>query len=467
MCAAALDRPPLGLPPGADRVAARVADLPLVRRHHRLRRADLGRPARPRRGGGLHRLAHGGRLRHRVPSCAADRRCDRDGARVARGGVRAPRARRQPGRRHAGGGGRDREVRIRELQVGRRVGGVAGATPGARSASASARTRPSAASTASCRAPSSASSSSPDRRALPGHRQRPPVERRSPDAGRALERARGCRCRRQRDRRQARGLRALGVHRRHRRRDVQLRVRRGQRGEVRGVCSARAHRLHVRRRHHDDLRRLRRGPDLDLGPRLVRPRQVVRPLRQLGAALRRRRAYRHADHEPRGRRRRQLQEGCRSGASRRQAAQAAAAGARGVRRERRRVVPQPVRDRDSARLRGLGGDVPVPRPVRRAQARDGRAALLVLELDALPAADAGLRHRVRGRPLHGDRDVAEPRLRCPPGDGHRLPGRQRLHLHLRQPGHGPGQDRRARGVLPEARGLLLRATGTSCTGSGR
>ena len=47
-----------------------------------------------------------------------------------------------------------------ELQLGRRVGGVAGATPEDRSASASARTRRSAALTASCRARSSASSSS-------------------------------------------------------------------------------------------------------------------------------------------------------------------------------------------------------------------------------------------------------------------------------------------------------------------
>ena len=44
----------------------------------------------------------------------------------------------------------------------------------------------------------------------------------------------------------------------------------------------------------------------------------------------------------------------------------------------------------------------------------------------------------------------------PPGDGHRLPDRQRLRLHLRQPGHRPREDRRARRVLPEAGRLLLR-----------
>ena len=64
-----------------------------------------------------------------------------------------------------------------------------------------------------------------------------------------------------------------------------------------------------------------------------------------------------------------------------------------------------------------------------------------------------------GRPVHGHRHVAEPRVRRAAGHGHRLPGRQRLHLHLREPGHRPGQDRRARRVLPEAGGLLLRELG--------
>ena len=48
-------------------------------------------------------------------------------------------------------------------------------------------------------------------------------------------------------------------------------------------------------------------------------------------------------------------------------------------------VPEPVRDRDPARLRGLGGDVPVLRALRRGAPRSRREPLLVLELDALPA----------------------------------------------------------------------------------
>ena len=63
------------------------------------------------------------------------------------------------------------------------------------------------------------------------------------------------------------------------------------------------------------------------------------------------------------------------------------------------------------------------------------------------------------RPVPGRRRVAEPLLRGSAGDGDRLPDRQRLRLHLGQPGHRPGEDRRARRVLPAPRGLLLRALG--------
>ena len=75
----------------------------------------------------------------------------------------------------------------------------------------------------------------PARRALPADRQRPAVELRPPDARGALERAGGGRVRRQRHGRQADGLRAGGVHRRHRRGHVRLRVRRRRRDEVRRV----------------------------------------------------------------------------------------------------------------------------------------------------------------------------------------------------------------------------------------
>ena len=131
-----------------------------------------------------------------------------------------------------------------------------------------------------------------------------------------------------------------------------------------------------------------------------------------------------------------------------------------------RLVSEPLRGGDSSRLRGLGGHVPVLRALRRGAARGRRAALLVLELDALPGADARVRRDLHRHRLPGARLVAEPRLRRPAGDGHRLPLHQRLHLHLRQPGHRSGEDRRARRVLPAARRATTTRTGTSCTRSG-
>ena len=110
-------------------------------------------------------------------------------------------------------------------------------------------------------------------------------------------------------------------------------------------------------------------------------------------------------------------------------------------------------------LRGLGGDVPALRAVRGRAARARRRPAVVLELDALPAADAGVRRGLDRRPVLRARRVAEPRVRRPARDGDRLSRRQLLHLHLGQPGHRPGEDRRARRVLPEARRPLLRELG--------
>ena len=137
------------------------------------------------------------------------------------------------------------------------------------------------------------------------------------------------------------------------------------------------------------------------------------------------------------------------------------------RRERRRIVPQPVRDRDSARLRGLGGDVPVLRAVRRAQARAGRAALLVLELDALPAADAGVRPGLRGRPVHGDRRRG--RTACSPSRRPWASTTASSTATSTSPATRSPTRRRspsARSSSRSARATTSR-TGTSCTRSGR
>ena len=111
---------------------------------------------------------------------------------------------------------------------------------------------------------------------------------------------------------------------------------------------------------------------------------------------------------------------------------------------------------ETPRVRGLGGDVPVLRAVRRAPPRDRRG----------PASGSGTRctSRCRCRPSTSiciDRPyyavgVWQNRVfAVPPAMGVDYRMRERLHLHLGQPGHRPGEDRRARRVLPEARRLLL------------
>ena len=120
------DRAPVGLPAGARRLAAGRLDLPVAGRDHGLRRPDLGRPARARRRRRLHRLAHGGRPRHRVPARAAAGRGRGDVARAGHRRLGLARARGQPGGRDAGRRGRDRAVRLRQLDLGRRLRGLAG-----------------------------------------------------------------------------------------------------------------------------------------------------------------------------------------------------------------------------------------------------------------------------------------------------------------------------------------------------
>ena len=130
-------------------------------------------------------------------------------------------------------------------------------------------------------------------------------------------------------------------------------------------------------------------------------------------------------------------------------------------------VPEPVRDRDPTGVRGLGGDVSVPRALRRGPARGRREPLLVLELDALPGTDARVRRPVHRRPLPGARRVAEPLLCAAGRDGDRLPDRQRLRLHLRQPGHRPGEDRRAGRRSSSAAPATTSRTGTTSTRASR
>ena len=81
------DRLPLRLPAVPDQLAARRRDLPLARRHRRLRRPDLRRAARARRCRGLHDVAPDDRRRGHlggVPDLAPDRSGDGHGRRPPR-----------------------------------------------------------------------------------------------------------------------------------------------------------------------------------------------------------------------------------------------------------------------------------------------------------------------------------------------------------------------------------------------
>ena len=115
------------LPPGADELADRDRDGPLAGRHHRLRRPDLGRPARARRRRRLHGLASRRRRRHRLPAGAARGRRRRRAARPRDRGLGAARARRGPRRRHDRRRGGRLQLRLRQPHLGRGRDRLAGA----------------------------------------------------------------------------------------------------------------------------------------------------------------------------------------------------------------------------------------------------------------------------------------------------------------------------------------------------
>ena len=110
------------------------------------------------------------------------------------------------------------------------------------------------------------------------------------------------------------------------------------------------------------------------------------------------------------------------------------------------------------------GELALHVPVLHALPAGGRQALLVLQLDALPRADAGLRHDHRGGAVPGDRRQHGAAVRVPDHARHRAPDRERPGLHHRQPGARPGGDRAARGGVRAARRVLLRELGLPVRG---
>ena len=320
------DRLPVRLPAGADQLAARRRDLPLARRHRRLRRSDLGRPARARRRRRLHDVASDHRPRRRVggvSGLAPDRRGDGDDRRPPDRDLGATRQGGQPRGRHARGRRRARAVRFPERALGRRGQGVARPAAGARGARpVSPRVLPG----PGRQAPEPCVRlSRPRCHAGPLHarRQRAAREPGTADARRALQRA----CRRggrdQHPQHQARGVRHRRVHRRDGRCALRVQLRVGQLQPLRGPGGARPDRVRLLRGHHHGLRGNPRGRRRDRGtlPPCLRP--VVRPVRKLGAADRRVRVDRHLARQPGGHRRHRIQE---------EAAEEEAARRRGCRR---------------------------------------------------------------------------------------------------------------------------------------
>ena len=145
-------------------------------------------------------------------------------------------------------------------------------------------------------------------------RVHPARQARPADARHPLQRARRVRRRDQPAHGEAVRVQHRRVHRRRRRRAVRLRLRLGQPGPLRPDHRPVADRVRLRRRHHADLRRRLRGPDLGPGAVPVRAAGLVRPVRQLVPAVRRRRPDLHPAAEPDRRRRRHLPQAPQEGA---------------------------------------------------------------------------------------------------------------------------------------------------------
>ena len=126
----------------------------------------------------------------------------------------------------------------------------------------------------------------------------------------------------------------------------------------------------------------------------------------------------------------------------------------------RSQVPASFGDRGRPGRRGLAVHVPLLHPVPAGR----RQALLVLQLHALPRADAGLRHDHGRGPVQRDRGQHRARVRLPHHARHRAPHRQRAGLHHGQPGHRPRRDRPPGRGLRRAGRLLLRELGHAVPG---
>ncbi len=122
-------------------------------------------------------------------------------------------------------------------------------------------------------------------------------------------------------------------------------------------------------------------------------------------------------------------------------------------------LPKPVRGDDPCGLRGVGGDVRLPRPLQRGSPRLRGGPVLVPGRAARSGASLPVRcHGARLRRCGSEPGECPP-VRRPALAWDRVPDPQRLPVRQRQLGHRRGGDRPARGAVRPARQLLLRALG--------
>ncbi len=123
------------------------------------------------------------------------------------------------------------------------------------------------------------------------------------------------------------------------------------------------------------------------------------------------------------------------------------------------TVPRPIRDRDTARRRGVGGALHLL-ALFSEDRRDYEASMFWFQ-DGVhwpDRADAVGRDVLRARHRHAVA-VQHPALHDPAGARDRHPDRQRLQLPHPRPGRRPGRDRAPGAVVPGARRVLLRQLG--------
>ncbi len=130
-------------------------------------------------------------------------------------------------------------------------------------------------------------------------------------------------------------------------------------------------------------------------------------------------------------------------------------------------VPEPLRGADPARMRGLGGDVPYYARFDEGRREADEGRFWFWNSMHFPSRCRRSTSSASMRPTRRSALWQNRVFAVPLGAGHRLPLRQRLHLHLRQPGPRSREGGRARPGVRRSAPPTTTRTGTSSTPSGR